>query len=221
MEEVNIPRTVLQDGAFIEFASKSLVKRIREDIREKHPGEGALLPEFMNMTLSYLNWEDKDISRIFGLMPSHPDPLMAAMLDKCLYVDPIFGDEVKRVLVAHLRSVHEACPRFGGMGHVYIAASLLCSDKTASSTAVEIWIQGVDIIDHRLLGRMLGKIQAIEFAPMKRFTDLVLAKMMGVSTQCDAALSTVLSAMIAELPAGGVKGQKKLEGVYEEVRCRG
>lgn len=220
MEEVTIPRTVLRDGAFVEVASKSNVKRISEDMKETHPGEGALLPEYMNMTLSYLNWEDKDISRIFSLMPSHPDPLMAAMLDKCLHTDPIFGDEVKRVLIAHLRAVHEARPRFGRIGHVYLAASLLCSDKTAASTAVEIWIQGVDTIDHRLLGSMLGKIQAIEFAPMKRFTDLVLAKMMGVSNQCDAALSAVLSVMIGELPVAGVKGQKKLEGILKEVGGR-
>jgi hypothetical protein len=220
-EKVTILPSVFREVGVDDMHMSKVMKMLHLDMDDEHPGEGALLPQFMNMRKSYTSWEDKDISRIFGLMPSNPDPLMAAMLDRCLHSDPIFGDELKRVLVAHLRAVHEARPRFGGMGHVYIAASLLCSDKTASSTAVEIWIQGVDTIDHRLLGSMLGKIQAIEFAPMKRFTDLVLAKMMGVSPLSDAALSKLLSTMIAELPAEAVKGQKKLANVLEEVRVGG
>lgn len=104
------------------------------------------------------------------------------------------------------------------MGHLYLSACMLCANKTAATYAAEIWIQRHTTLDNRLLGFMLGRHQRIEFAPMKRFTDLVVSKMMGVSASCNAALETMLAAMINELPPEGVRGQKKLISVYEEVK---
>jgi hypothetical protein len=176
-----------------------------------------LLPEYMKIEQSYLSKEDQDMQRLFGLMPSNPEPLMAAILNSCLKEDPLSGETSKRAVIAHLQCIHEASPRLGEMGHLYLSACLLCSNKTAATYAAEIWIQRHNALDNHQLGSMMGAHLRVEYAPLKRFTDLVMAKMMGVSPSCNAALSVVLGAMIQSIGDVPVKGVKKLVGIAEEV----
>jgi hypothetical protein len=176
-----------------------------------------LLPEYMKLERPYLNREDQDMQRLFGLMPSNPEPLMAAMLNCCLKEDPIEGESHKRAVIAQLQCVHEANPRLGEMGHLYLSACLLCSNKTAATYAAEIWIQSHRTLDNQLLGSMMGAHLRIAYAPLKRFTDLVVAKMMGVSPSGNAALSLVLRAMLTSIGDAPVKGVKKLVAIAEEV----
>jgi Na+/H+-dicarboxylate symporter len=64
---------------------------------------------------------------------------------------------------------------------------------------------------------MMGAHLRIAYAPLKRFTDLVVAKMMGVSPSGNAALSLVLRAMLTSIGDAPVKGVKKLVAIAEEV----
>jgi hypothetical protein len=176
-----------------------------------------LLPEYMRIDKPYLSKEDQDMLRLYSLMPSNPEPLMAAILNICLKQDPLDGEVNKRTVIAHLQCIHEARPRLGEMGHLYLSACLLCSNKTAATYAAEIWIQRHSSLDNHLLGSMMGAHLRVEYAPLKRFTDLVMAKMMGVSPSCNAALSVVLRAMIQSIGKAPLKGVKKLVGIAEEV----
>ncbi len=176
-----------------------------------------LLPEYMRLDRPYLGREDQDMQRLFSLMPSNPEPLMAAMLNCCLKEDPIEGEVHKRAVIAQLQCIHEANPRLGEMGHLYLSACLLCSNKTAATYAAEIWIQRHSSMDNQQLGSMMGAHLRIAYAPLKRFTDLVMGKMMGVSPSCNAALAVLLRAMIQSIGEEPVKGMKKLEGIAEEL----
>lgn len=171
----------------------------------------------MRLDRPYLGREDQDMQRLFGLMPSNPEPLMAAMLNCCLKEDPIEGEVHKRAVIAQLQCIHEANPRLGEMGHLYLSACLLCSNKTAATYAAEIWIQRHSSMDNQQLGSMMGAHLRIAYAPLKRFTDLVMGKMMGVSPSCNAALAVLLRAMIQSIGEVPVKGMKKLEGIAEEL----
>lgn len=179
-----------------------------------------LIFEHMRIGNGFLNQEDQDIRRIYGLAPSNPEPLMAFILKKSLSQNQLAGEMEKRMVTWHLQTVHELQPNLGEMGHLYLSACLLCADKTVATYAAEIWLQRFASLDHQLLGRMLGTHQRIEFVPMKRLTDLMVAKMMGVSVATDAALETLVSHMVLTMEGATVRGMKKLLDIHGELQKR-
>jgi hypothetical protein len=96
---------------------------------------------------------------------------------------------------------------------------LLSEDKTAATYAAEIWLRAVEeeSINNALLGNQLGKMERIEFAPLKRFTDLAVRSLLNVSPLHNRALEEVCTAMLKELPEVPVKGLKKLLEIYQEL----
>ena len=191
----------------------SLFKRAQERPDSLPP----LLVEYMKIDQTFLSREDFDMRRLHGLAPGYPEPLMAAILHQCLKENQFTGETDKRAVIALLQAYYESPVRLGEMGHLFLSASLLCSDKTAATYAAEIWIRDHGRLNNKLLGEMLGKHQRIEFAPMKRFTDLVVAKMMSVSASANAALEVLLDSMIEQLPKEPVRGQKKLLEIRTEL----
>lgn len=176
-----------------------------------------LLVEYMKIGQTFLSREDYDMRRMHGLVPGYPEPLMSAILHQCLIENQFTGETDKRAVIALLQAYYESPVRLGEMGHLFLSASLLCSDKTAAAYAAEIWIRDHVRLNNRMLGEMLGKHQRIEFAPMKRFTDLVVAKMMSVSASSNAALELLLDSMIEQLPGEPLRGQKKLLEIRAEL----
>ena len=96
---------------------------------------------------------------------------------------------------------------------------MIASDKTVANYAAEIWMQAVQ--DHNdsseLIGTILGKHQQIEFAPLKRFTDLIMSTMLGISPRHNYQLEILLASMLKQLPSEPIKGLKKLLEIYLEV----
>jgi hypothetical protein len=60
-------------------------------------------------------------------------------------------------------------------------------------------------------------LEAIEFAPLKRFTDLATKNLLNASALHNKALEEILSAMFKELPSAPVKSLKKLLEIYIEI----
>lgn len=185
--------------------------------KERPDGLPPLLVEYMKIGQTFLSREDFDMRRMHGLVPGYPEPLMSAILHQCLIENQFTGETDKRAVIALLQAYYESPVRLGEMGHLFLSASLLCSDKTAAAYAAEIWIRDHARLNNKILGEMLGKHQRIEFAPMKRFTDLVVAKMMSVSASSNAALELLLDSMIEQLPQEPVRGQKKLLEIRAEL----
>lgn len=96
---------------------------------------------------------------------------------------------------------------------------MIASDKTVASYAAEIWIQGVreNNVNSELIGSILGKHQQIEFAPLKRLTDLIMGNMLGISSRHNHQLEILLTSMLKQLPSEPIKGLKKLLEIYLEV----
>lgn len=227
------------DGKMKAVKAKAIRKVIRLDFPEKnHPKEDTglkkivalfkraklraddlppLLVEYMKIDQTFLSREDFDMRRLHGLAPGYPEPLMSAILHQSLKENQFTSETDKRAVIALLQAYYESPVRLGEMGHLFLSASLLCLDKTAATYAAEIWIRDHSRLNNRLLGEMLGKHQRIEFAPMKRFTDLVVAKMMSVSASANAALEVLLDSMIEQLPQEPLRGQKKLLEIRAEL----
>lgn len=178
-----------------------------------------LIFDHFRIMKSYIGMEDRDIERLMSLTPNHPEPLLAMVTEKCLKEPTFFSESEKRTVIATLRSLHSLWKLMGETGHLFIATCMISSEKTAAAYAAEIWQEAVrnKTIDSELIGRILGIHERIEFAPLKRFTDLVLSNLMGVSKEHNRELEEMISAMLAELPTTPVKNLKKLLEIYLEL----
>jgi hypothetical protein len=178
-----------------------------------------LLYDWLQLKASYISVEDCDIQRLIFLAPNNPEPLLAFVTSRCFAFSSFLSETEKRMVIETLKALHAIWKPFGEMAHLFIAASMICADKTAASYAAEIWIKGVQdkSIDSNLIGAILGKIERIEFAPFKRFTDLVMDMMVGISPVHNKALQEMFTSLLKGLPEVPVKNLKKALEIYFEL----
>lgn len=187
--------------------------------KESAPEPAPLLYNYLRISEQWLSVEDRDIRRIYLLTPNNLEPVLALALSKCLLDFSFFDETKKRLVVNLLQAVHDTMPGLEETGHLFVATCLLCADKTAANYAAEVWVKGVDgqRINSRLLGSILGKHERIELAPLKRFTDLVMSNLLGLSAAHNKALEVLVAALLKELPVTPIKNLKKLLEIYSEL----
>jgi hypothetical protein len=103
--------------------------------------------------------------------------------------------------------------------YLYLSCTLLFVKKTTRQLATELWIEKTakGEMDNVLLGTTLGKLETLEYAPLKRLTELMTSQMMNLSHQHNQALELLLSSMIVAMGDVPVKGTKKLLEIYLEM----
>ena len=108
---------------------------------------------------------------------------------------------------------------FGEIEYLFLAYILTQENKTTRQLASELWHKATleGTMNHQLLGETLGKLEHNEYAPLKRFTDLIVSNMLNLSTLHNQGLHTLLSSMIANMNDEPIKGTKKLLEIYLEV----
>ena len=89
---------------------------------------------------------------------------------------------------------------------------MLCSDKPSREVAAEIWIKAnaENNMNNILLGRILGKMEHGNYAPLKRFTDLLIANCFNVSNEHNKNLLLLLDNMLSAMNETSMRGLKKL-----------
>lgn len=177
-----------------------------------------LFHEWLTIRSKYVSAEANDIQRLLYLTPNNPEPLLAQVTRKCLESSTLSESHKKMVNVT-LQALHGLWKTPGEMAHLFIATCMICSDKTAASFAAEIWLNGVqtDTINSTLIGSIIGRHERVEFAPLKRFTDLVMNQLLQISPLHNRELEKLLAAMIMELPENPIRNLKKLLEIYLEV----
>ena len=113
----------------------------------------------------------------------------------------------------------EAWRNFGSSAYLFVAYMMLYTSKPLRHLSAELWYKATfeGTMNQRLLGEILGKLEHNEYAPLKRFTDLVTSHMLHLSDLHDQGLHTLLSSMIANMNDEPIKGTKKLLEIYVEV----
>jgi hypothetical protein len=187
----------------------------KEEKKEPIP----LIYDHMEIQSTYVSVESNDIRRLIMLVPNNPEPLLAQVLHNCFRFADYLNEGEKRLLVEALKAVHEIWKPSGETMHVLIAIAMLAPDKTACSYAAEIWIKAVNeqSIDSSLIGSSIAKMQSIELAPLKRFTDTVMDCMLGISALHNLALEQLFVALLKGLPEVPVKNLKKALEIYFEL----
>ncbi len=75
-----------------------------------------------------------------------------------------------------------------------------------------------DLIDNVALGRVLGKIQALEWAPAQRVSGLVVEMLINRSSFHNKELSVLFVSFLSCLPENPVKDLKRLLEVFAELQ---
>lgn len=162
-------------------------------------------------------WET-DIPRLMFAFSNHPDLILSSRINQYLKISFSESDGLRaatKMLIALRQLNGELSP----LGHLTMAAGMLHSDKTIRGYAAELWSERVG--ERRIvtaeIGRILGLLERIEWAPLKRLTDLMMSHMMGLSTAHDMALEELIVALLSQLETEPIKNLKKLLEIYHEL----
>ena len=149
-----------------------------------------------------------DQSILLYLSPTLPNFILEA-----LYKTPFIKFE------PFMPSVFEIWNNFGDNVYLFVAKTFIDENKTTRQFSSELWIKATieGTMNHQLLGETLGKLEDAEYAPLKRFTDLIIDSMLSISTLHNKALFSLLNAMLPQMNDEPIKGMKKLLEIYYEV----
>ncbi|MCI4669882.1 MAG: DUF6493 family protein [Bacteroidia bacterium] len=171
---------------------------------------------------SYFEPNSFDTERFLYFFPSYPEHMVRLIIKKNLVYSQYSGEVDARNIASGLRVLNETWHRgnYGEEVFVLLAGSFLHKKKICKELALETWIKAVSLgkMDSVRLGRTLGKMESVEFAPLKRFTDIIFGGMLDVSSLHKKALFELLNAMIPLLPDQAIKNTKKLLDAYFELK---
>ena len=170
-----------------------------------------------------------DIQRIMTLVPSNIHLVLHSVIQTALTYSTFSDQRVvnfyasetsnKELVQDTLSMLIPIWNRQHPTNYLFVATSMLYYDKTSRQLSAELWYKATleGTLNHQLLGETLGKLEHNEYAPLKRFTDLVVSNILNLSTLHNKGLHTLLSAMISQMNDKPIKGTKKLLEIYLEV----
>ena len=164
---------------------------------------------------------EKDLKRFLLLSPNAPR-IWLALLVRDRVRDAYWNDlELARLNLVALDTLRELDLEWrGGMALTYLAVCLLSIDRPVRLCAANLWGELVekDLIDNVALGRVLGKIQALEWAPAQRVSGLVVEMLINRSSFHNKELSVLFVSFLSCLPENPVKDLKRLLEVFAELQ---
>lgn len=168
--------------------------------------------------------EPNDAVKFLFLSPNNPGVFLSHIVYQALDESSFYSipNHSKRVMVQLLKGLHEIwyLPDFKPTTYLFLAASLLYGDKVVREIAAEIVIKAIaqQTLNIPLLGETLGKLEAGEYAPLKRFTDVITSHLLHLSQAHDTALFQLLNTMISTMYDEPIKGLKKLLELFLELK---
>ena len=165
----------------------------------------------------YGNFPSLDAKYGLYLFSTMPEPYLSKLTQKV--AEDFESAQMVRALEQLILYLVETWRDFGPSAYLYVAYMMLYTSKTLRHLSAELWYKATfeGTMKHRLLGETLGKLEHNEYAPLKRFTDLVTSHMLHLSDLHDQGLHALLSSMIANMNDEPIKGTKKLLEIYAEV----
>lgn len=177
------------------------------------------LYNFFSILLFNFSIQHTDIRRVMLLAPNNPEPLLAELLRTCLANPQFPWEKQKKAVIAAVQILHEIWNKPGNMSHVFLGACMLASDKTVAGVAAETWLKGITEgkMNNAQLAKAIGTMEKMEFAPVKRFTDLINQRLVRVSPVHNMHLQNLVEGILAELPDKPIKNLKKLLEIHAEL----
>ncbi|MDQ0066003.1 DUF6493 family protein [Chryseobacterium lathyri] len=171
--------------------------------------------------LEYFIAEQKDISETPSFIwsfPNTPGNIFAKIIKNCLFYSGIAEVYERGLVVSTAQALHQMKKPLDAMGYLFLGTVFLDGDKVIRGTAAEIWLEHVShkVMDSARLGQVIGLHEKLEWAPVKRFTDLVQHQMLNVSKDHNLALEQLLTHVLLQMETP-VTNLKKILDIYYEV----
>jgi len=210
-------RAVRQEVTPNDTGKKGFLSRWLDRPAEKEP----MLYDFLRFSAEYVAAESMDIRRILSLTPNHPEPILIDVINHCLKESKFLEEPDRKMATATAQFLFEIWRRPDTMSLLFLGCCLVNADKTLSSLAAETWLRAVSAVamDNRELGRILGKLEKAEYAPLKRLTDLMSLRLFKVSAVHNEALERLIGEMLPELPEKPMIGMKRLLQIQAELEA--
>ncbi|TMM55753.1 hypothetical protein FEE95_13915 [Maribacter algarum] len=170
----------------------------------------------------YTTIQPNDEIKFLYLSPNNPSMFLSHVIHNNLKESTFFDESSKKNMVNLLKGLHEIWirPDFKESTYLFLASGLLCSDKVSRELAAEVWIKASaeGNMNSLLLGQIVGKLQKGEYAPLKRFTDLMTMSLFNVSKGHNESLYRLLDNMIGNMNNVPIRGVKKLLEIFLELK---
>lgn len=174
-----------------------------------------------SLFVEYFVAGQKELSETPALMwcfPNTPANALAKIIKHCLFYSGIAEVYERNLVLNTAQALYQIKKSLDPMGYLFLGTIFLDGDKTIRGTAAEIWLEHVShqMMDNAQLGRVIGLHEKLEWAPVKRLTDLIQHHMLNVSKTHNAALEELISNILYQMESP-VTNLKKLLEVYHEV----
>lgn len=171
--------------------------------------------------LEYFVAGQKELSEIPALMwcfPNTPANALAKVIKHCLFYSGIAEVYERNLVLNTSQALYQIKKPLDKIGNLFLGTIFLDGDKTIRGTAAEIWLEHVShqMMDNAELGKVIGLHEKLEWAPVKRLTDLMQHHMLNVSKNHNIALEELISNILLQM-GEPVTNLKKLLEVYHEV----
>lgn len=176
---------------------------------------------FNNQGYSTLICPHDEVKFLF-LSPNNPSMFLSHFVHYRMESSTFFEETSKKNMINLLKGLYEIWYRkdYTESTYLFLATGLLCSDKVARELAAEIWIKtsSEGTMNSVLLGQIIGKLEFEEYAPLKRWTDLLTSSIFNISKTHNRALLELLNPMIGAMNTVPIRGVKKLVELYLELK---
>lgn len=171
--------------------------------------------------LEYFVAGQKELSEIPALMwcfPNTPANALAKVIKHCLFYSGIAEVYERNLVLNTSQALYQIKKPLDKIGNLFLGTIFLDGDKTIRGTAAEIWLEHVShqMMDNAELGKVIGLHEKLEWAPVKRLTDLMQHHMLNVSKNHNIGLEELISNILLQM-GEPVTNLKKLLEVYHEV----
>lgn len=171
--------------------------------------------------VEYFVAEQKELIEIPALMlcfPNTPANALAKVIKHCLFYSGIAEVYERSLVLNTANALYQIKKPLDEIGYLYLGTIFLDSDKTVRATAAEMWLEQVSgqIMDNARLGRVIGLHERLEWAPVKRLTDLIQHHMLNISKNHNIALEELIENILFQMEAP-VTNLKKILEIYHEV----
>ena len=160
------------------------------------------------------------VNFLLSLLPANPAPLHWHLVRTLYHTNTSYAEE-RTVQQRVLHTLLLPGFPFAEPTTLLLALALIQRDASGRALALEVLLAAIEY--GRLvpmdLGQALGRLLAVEFAPIPRFTD-GLAQARALSPRTDDALGQLLETLLPELPAPPPRQTAKLLAAYADLVAR-
>lgn len=160
----------------------------------------------------------EDAQYLCYMFPSMPAIPYALLLKDRFEFAQMADAQTRDMLTDAIVALHQLKTAQNPATTLFLACSLLCSERNIRNYAAEIWMERTShaLINNTLLGQTLGWLISAEWAPVKRFTDMVTRTLLAVGQTYYVALEELLTSTLMQIDKP-VTNLKKLLEIYNEL----